>query len=95
MAALLSDMRFGAGAFAGHGYADALTTEAVRLDSAPVRRPASPPQPVPRPWGRQQPAAAATEWEEALEVSASPASSDATDRFLDCVSEREARRCRR
>ncbi|KAI7845048.1 hypothetical protein COHA_001414 [Chlorella ohadii] len=85
MAALLSDMRFGAGTFGAHGYADALAAEAVRMDSGPKRRPASPPQPVPQPW--RHAAASSTQWEEALEVSTSPASSDATEQFLDCHSE--------
>ncbi|PRW56429.1 hypothetical protein C2E21_4679 [Chlorella sorokiniana] len=87
MAALLSDMRFGAGPFGGHGYAEALAAEAVRLDSAPVRRPASPPQPVPQPWRGQAAASTPVDWAEALEVAASPASSDATEQFLDCQSE--------
>lgn len=78
-------MPFSAGPFGGHGYAEALAAEAVRLDSAPVRRPASPPQPVPQPWRGQ--AAEPVDWAEALEVAASPASSDATEQFLDCQSE--------
>lgn len=58
--------------------------------------PRSPPQPVPprpqrgsAPVAAQQPAASSVEWEDALGVAASPASSDATEQFLDCYSERE------
>ncbi|PSC72800.1 hypothetical protein C2E20_3964 [Micractinium conductrix] len=56
------------------------------VDGASVRRPSSPPQPVPRPRGTAayQPASG---WDDALDVSASPASSDATEQFLDCYSE--------
>lgn len=56
----------------------------------PFRRPPSPPQPVPRPRTSSQPPGHAEPpaWEDALQVAASPASSD-TEQFLDCCSERE------
>lgn len=57
-------------------------------------RPRSPPQPVPRRHAaaaahQQPPSASSVEWEDALGVAASPSSSDATEQFLDCYSERE------
>ncbi|KAL4447224.1 hypothetical protein ABPG77_007257 [Micractinium sp. CCAP 211/92] len=51
-----------------------------------VRRPSSPPQPVPRPRQQQPFASTHTSWQDALELGASPASSDA-EQFLDASSE--------
>lgn len=72
------------------------STAATRRSEEAHERPRSPPQPVPRPRAgsaavaAQQPAAASpVQWEDALGVAASPASSDVTEQFLDCYSERE------
>lgn len=99
MATLLSlagqDM-FGPGQFGAAAYTLAAASVASVEASSPggstgstagsVRRPSSPPQPVPRPRQQQPFASAHTSWEDALELGASAASSDA-EQFLDASSE--------
>lgn len=106
MATLLSlagqDM-FGPGHFAASAYTLAAASVASMDAGSPsgstgstagsVRRPSSPPQPVPRPRQQQTFTTAHDIWEDALELGASVGSSDA-EHFLDASSESEWRRGR-
>lgn len=85
MAALLERELFGT--FGTHTYATSMTTAAPSSSEAGSlpRRPLLPPQPVPV---RHQAAGGGQSWEDAAtQISASPASSDVTEQFLDCYSE--------
>ena len=77
------------------GHPHAKQAEGRWGEGTPVRRPPSPPQPVPRPrtgaqHRPQQEQEESVDWEDAsMLMSTSPTSSDATDAFFDSISERE------
>jgi hypothetical protein len=90
MATLLPSEGFLLGSFQGlrsHAADMATAMPSDCGDGPQLRRPCSPPQPVPR---RQRTRGGVETWEDAVvRVSSSPASSDATEHFVDCYSEGE------